>query len=426
MYQPLADRLRPQTLDDVCGQHHLLDDGKVFRRVIQSSRIPNMIFYGPSGVGKTTVAKIIAQNCKRHLHMLNGTSAGTADIKAVISEIDTLSGRNGIILYLDEIQYLNKKQQQSLLECIENGSITLIASTTENPYFYIYSALLSRCTVFEFKSISAQDIKPAIKKLLAKICKQDNIDIKINDDALDLLSSTCGGDMRKAIGALEFTLASLYTNTQEFASGTITKDMIDQVSQKSGMHYDKSDDSHYDSISALQKSIRGSDPDAAVHYLAKILEGGDMLSACRRLLVIASEDIGLAYPQAIAIVKACVDSALQLGLPEARIPLANAAILLATSPKSNSAYTAYDAAVTDLRSGKGTGIPRALQNKHYDGEDNANKGQNYLYPHSYENNWVFQQYLPDDLACKTYYEYGKNKTEQAAKQYWGKIKMKKP
>ncbi len=431
---PLADVLRPKTLKDVCGQQHILGEGKVFRRVIESGRIPNMIFYGPSGVGKTTVARIIAENSNMSLHKLNGTNAGTADIKAVISEIDTFAGRNGVILYLDEIQYLNKKQQQSLLESIENGSITLIASTTENPHFYIYSALLSRCTVFEFKALKQSDIKQGVDNALRQLncensygenaksgtCKTsgENDIITIDDDALTTLAASSGGDMRKALGALEFATAALIGEEKR----VITKEMVLQVTQKSSMHYDKSDDNHYDSISALQKSIRGSDPDAAVHYLARILEGGDMPSACRRLLVIASEDIGLAYPMAVAIVKACVDSALQLGMPEARIPLAEAAILLATAPKSNSAHIALDAAINDIRMGNSGPVPRTLQNKHYDGADAKVRGQNYKYPHDFENHWVKQQYLPDELAGVKYYEYGKNKAEQAAKAYWGNIK----
>lgn len=416
---PLADRLRPSSLGEVCGQQHLLGEGKVFRKTLESGRIPNMIFYGPSGVGKTTVARIVAENSGMRLHKLNGTSAGTADIKTVMGEIGTFQSQNGILLYLDEIQYLNKKQQQSLLECIEDGSITLIASTTENPYFYIYNALLSRSTVFEFKPLTPADIRLGIEHALAKVRAEENVEINAADVALEQLATASGGDMRKALMSLEFLLAAA-----ENVDGvkTITPEMVAQVAQRSSQRYDKSDDMHYDSISALQKSIRGSDPDAALHYLARILEGGDLLSACRRLLVIAAEDIGLAYPQAIPIVKAAVDSALQLGLPEARIPLADAAVLLATSPKSNSAYLAFDAAAADLRAGKSGPVPRQLQNKHFDGEDTAQKGQNYQYPHNFENHWVRQQYLPDVLKDAQYYEYGPNKTEQAAKAYWEKIK----
>ncbi|MEG1445950.1 MAG: replication-associated recombination protein A [Ruthenibacterium sp.] len=422
MLQPLADRLRPQTLSEVCGQQHLLGENKVFRKTVESGRIPNMIFYGPSGVGKTTVARIIAQGSGMRLHKLNGTSAGTADIKTVLSEIGTLQSQNGILLYLDEIQYLNKKQQQSLLECIEDGSVTLIASTTENPYFYIYNALLSRATVFEFKALTPTDILQGITNALQKIEQQDDVKIEAEPQALTLLSTACGGDMRKALGSLEFAVAA--AKAQDGAK-VLTLEMVQQVAQRSSQHYDKSDDAHYDAISALQKSIRGSDPDAAVHYLARILEGGDLLSACRRLLVIAAEDVGLAYPMAIPIVKACVDSALQLGLPEARLPLADAAVLLATSPKSNAAHNAINAAIADLQSGKTGDVPRQLQNKHFDGADNLQKGQHYLYPHDYENHWVKQQYLPDALKNTTYYIYGENKNEQAAKAYWDKIKNRK-
>ena len=387
MQSPLADRLRPRTLAEVCGQQHLLGPGRVFRKAIESGRVPNMIFYGPSGVGKTTVARIIAENSGMRLHKLNGTSAGTGDIKAVMAEIGTFQSRNGLLLYLDEIQYLNKKQQQSLLECMEDGTVTLIASTTENA--------------------------------LHKLEELDGVRIEAQPEALDALAAACGGDMRKALGSLEFAVAG--------AAGTdgakrLTTEAVRQVAQRSSQRYDKSDDMHYDCISALQKSIRGSDPDAAVHYLARILEAGDLLSACRRLLVIAAEDVGLAYPQAIPIVKACVDSALQLGLPEARLPLADAAVLMATAPKSNSAHNAILAAEQDLRRGKTGPVPRQLQNKHFDGEDAAQKGQNYLYPHDYPGHWVKQQYLPDALAGVRYYEYGQNKNEQAAKAYWDKIK----
>ncbi len=416
--QPLADKLRPRTLDEVCGQEHLLGEGMVFRCAISSGRIPNMIFYGPSGVGKTTIARIIAENSDMSLHKLNGTNAGTADIKAVLAEIGTFAGQSGILLYLDEIQYLNKKQQQSLLECIENGSVTLIASTTENPYFYIYNALLSRSTVFEFKPLNANDIEIGLKRALLRVNENEENKVTIDEDALSILATLSGGDMRKALSSFEFAVLA----AQNSEVKNINADMARQVAQRSAQHYDKSADMHYDSISALQKSIRGSDANAAVHYLARILEGGDMLSACRRLLVIASEDVGLAYPQAIVITKACVDSALQLGMPEARIPLAQAAVLLATAPKSNSAYCAMDSAMQDLQSGKSGEIPRSLQNKHYDGADAKVKGQFYQYPHAFENNWVKQQYLPDEIKNAEYYVYGNNKTEQAAKAYWEKIK----
>ncbi len=420
MSTPLAERLRPRTLEEVCGQQHLLAPGSVFRRTLSGGLMPNMIFYGPSGVGKTTVARILAEASNKKLFKLNGTSASTGDIKSVIASIDTLEGSGGVLLYLDEIQYLNKKQQQSLLECIEDGSVTLIASTTENPYFYVYNALLSRSTVFEFKPLTPADVLDGLRKALRRLEELDGTRLAADDEALSALAGAVGGDMRKALGCLEFAAGAAAPDADGLR--TITVDMVRQVAQRSNMHYDKSDDNHYDAISALQKSIRGSDPDAAVHYLARILVGGDLLSACRRLLVIAAEDIGLAYPQAIPIVKACVDSALQLGLPEARLPLADAAVLLATAPKSNTAHNAIIAAWADVESGKAGLVPRQLQNMHYDGADAKVKGQNYLYPHDFPNRWVDQQYLPDNLVGTTYYHYGENRTEQAAKAYWDAIK----
>lgn len=417
---PLADRMRPNTLDDMVGQRHLLAEGKALRNIIESGKIPNLIFYGPSGVGKTTLARIIAERTSMRLHKLNGTTASTADIRAVLDEVDTLAGANGILLYLDEIQYFNKKQQQTLLEHIENGNITLIASTTENPYFYVYSAILSRSTVFEFKTVDADEVVNAVRRGFAFLGEEQGRTITADDDVLMCIAQGCGGDVRKSLNAVE--LSVLATKPHENGDLTVTLDTAREVAQKSAMRYDKDGDEHYDLLSAFQKSMRGSDENAAVHYLARLLEAGDLPSVCRRLVVCAAEDVGLAYPQIIPIVKAAVDSALQVGLPEARIPLADAVILVARAPKSNSGEVAIDAALADIRAGKSGPIPRCLQNKHYDGEDAERKGQFYEYPHSYPHHWIKQQYLPDVLKDAEYYVPGENKTEQTFDDYWKNIK----
>lgn len=414
MYQPLADRIRPQTLDDVVGQQELLSPGAVLRRIIESQRIPNMIFYGPSGVGKTTVAGIIADQTSRKLYRLNATTASINDIKAIIDELDTFLAPNGALIYLDEIQYFNKKQQQSLLEFIENGRITLIASTTENPYFYVYNAILSRCTVFEFKAVPAEELERAVARAFALALEGRTVTME--EGVTAWIAHACGGDVRKALNAVELLTGGLA------AGGHVSVHDAQQVAQRSNMRYDRDGDNHYNILSALQKSIRGSDPDAALHYLARLLEAGDLISAARRILVIASEDVGLAYPQAAMIVKACVDSAFQLGLPEARIPLAEAVILMATAPKSNSAIVGIDAALADIRKGKNGEIPAHLQDAHYSGAAKLGHGTTYQYPHDYPRHWVYQQYLPDTLADRKYYEYGENKNEQAAKGYWERIK----
>ncbi len=420
---PLAQQLRPQTLDDVVGQRHLIGENKPLRNIIESGELPNMIFYGPSGVGKTTVASIIAKATDRKLCKLNGTTAGTADIKAIVAQLDTFEAPNGILLYLDEIQYFNKKQQQTLLEYIEVGSITLIASTTENPYFYVYNAILSRSTVFEFKAVDADDIVPAVRRAFDFLEHKRGMKFSVDDDAIRHISFACGGDVRKAINSVE--LCALSTKPDSDGTVKITTETAHSLTQRSSMKYDRDGDEHYDIVSAYQKSMRGSDPDAALHYLARLLNAGDLPSACRRLMVCACEDVGLAYPMIIPIVKSAVDAAMMLGLPEARIPLADAVVLVCNSPKSNSAYMGIDAAMSDIQKGKSGPIPRQLQNKHFDGEDNPNKGQFYLYPHVYENHWIYQQYLPDAIKNARYYEYGENKNEQAAKAYWDKIKKKK-
>ena len=421
MSAPLADQLRPQKIDDMVGQHHLLGNNKALRKIIESKNIPNMIFYGPSGVGKTTLASIISKETNKALYKLNGTTSSTSDIKDIISDIGTFNTQNGILLYLDEIQYLNKKQQQTLLEFIETGKITLIASTTENPYFYIYNAILSRCTVFEFKSVNAEDIKNAVRRAFNFLSHEHKKAITFSDEVVDHISRSCSGDVRKSINTVELCfLASNNENSNVY----IDIETVKQVADKNIIKYDKDGDSHYDILSAFQKSMRGSDPDAAIHYLSRLLECGDLISACRRLMVCVCEDVGLAYPQAISIVKSCVDIAFQVGLPEARIPLADAVILVCNSPKSNSAYSAINSAMSDIKLGKSGDIPRHLQNKHFDGEDNPNKGQFYKYPHDYKNSYVSQSYLPDNLKDTIYYRYGENKTEQAFKEYWSKIKGK--
>ncbi|HBJ18011.1 MAG TPA: ATPase [Clostridiales bacterium] len=418
MYQPLADLLRPQTLDEVYGQEHILGKGAVLRRLIDSGNIPNMVFYGPSGTGKTTVANIIARQTNRTLYKLNATTASTADIKEIVSQLDTFMAPNGVLLYLDEIQSFNKKQQQSLLEYIENGKITLIASTTENPYFYVFNAILSRSTVFEFKQISASAALQAVRRAVSFMEQRTALTAVPEDGALEYIASSCGGDLRKAMNAVEVLFSAGIPQ-----NGKLPLTLADakEVTQKSALRADRDGDNYYDLLSALHKSIRGSDPDAACHYLARLLEAGQMPSACRRLMCVAAEDVGLAYPQILPIVNACVDMALKLGMPEARLPLADAAVLMATSPKSNSGYLAIDAALDDVRKGKTGDFPRHLQNVHAD-TYTMEREQGYLYPHNYPNHWVKQQYLPDELVGARYYEYGPNKLEQAAKQYWDSIK----
>lgn len=421
MAAPLADRIRPQTLDDVVGQRHLLGEGKALRRIIESGMIPNMVFYGPSGVGKTTVASIIARNTNMHLCKLNGTTASTADIRDVVAQVNTLQAVNGVLLYLDEIQYFNKKQQQTLLEFIENGSITLIASTTENPYFYVYNAILSRSTVFEFKPVEREEVARAVERAFRLLAEESGLSLRLEDGVAAYIAMACGGDVRKAMNAAELCAVA----AQGGEEAVVTMALARELTQRSALRYDRSGDEHYDILSAFQKSMRGSDPDAAVHYLARLLEAGDLPSACRRLMVCACEDVGLAWPQIIPIVKAAVDAAMMVGLPEARIPLADAVILVALAPKSNSGEAAINAAMADIQKGKTGSIPRTLQNKHYDSAEVQNKGQFYQYPHDFPNHWVDQQYLPDTLLGARYYSFGENKNEQSFKAYWENIKKRR-
>ncbi len=419
MNTPLADRLRPKKIEEVAGQRHILGEGMILRRIIEQRSLPNLIFYGPSGVGKTTVARIIASECGKALRYLNATTASTADIKDIVAEIGSLEASGGILLYLDEIQYFNKKQQQILLSYIENGDITLIASTTENPYFYVYNAILSRSTVFEFKNLLKEDIEQVILRAVGILSEEKGKKIEISGEDVKKISLAAAGDVRRSLNMLELAVMIGEEKEDEIL---IDEAAVEQILSGNSVRYDREGDEHYDIISAYQKSMRGSDPDAAIYYLGRLLAAGDLPSACRRLLVCANEDVGLAYPQIIPIVKAAVDTAMTVGLPEARLPLANAVILVATSPKSVSAHDAINAAMQDIERGLTGDVPRQLQNKHFDGEGNVEKGQNYLYPHEFPNHYVRQQYLPDNLKNRRYYKFGDNKNEQKFKEYWDRIK----
>ena len=421
--KPLADLVRPTELDEVCGQEHILGKNKILDRIIKSGHISNMIFYGPPGTGKTTVANIIARKAGKRFYKLNATNASLKDIQDITKELDTFLGMNGVVLYLDEIQNFNKKQQQSLLEYIEDGRITLIASTTENPYFYIFKAILSRSTIFEFKPVGEEDIKKALDRAINLRSKEFNeISIKVTKEAIEYLAAYCNGDVRKALNGLEVALNSTKPNDDKEI--VIDLEVVKDSTQSKVMAFDMDGDAHYDILSAFQKSIRGSDADAAIHYLARLIKGGDLISICRRLQVIAAEDIGLAYPQAALIVKSLVDSARELGFPEARIPLAEATILLATSPKSNSSYVAINRALADLENMTIDDIPMHLKDAHYGGASKMGRGIEYKYPHAYENHYVKQQYLPDNIKNKVYYEYGDNKMEKTTKEYWNRVKGK--
>lgn len=415
--RPLADRMRPQSLGDVVGQEHLLGAGRVLAGILKSGSVPNMIFYGPSGTGKTTIANIAAQNSKKRFYKLNATTAALADIKAIINELDGFMGEKGALLYLDEIQNFNKKQQQSLLEFIESGRITLIASTTENPYFYIYNAILSRATIFEFLPVAAGEIKKMLARAV-EVLKGGGQKVRLLDDAAEHMAESAGGDVRKAINALE--VAALAAPPNKSGEVVINLAAAEESTQKKAMRYDR--DSHYDILSAFQKSIRGSDADAAVHYLARLVEAGDLPSICRRLMVIAAEDVGLAYPLAMSVVKSCVDAALQIGFPEARIPLAQAVLLLARAPKSNSVVKAIDAALADIKKGQIGSVPAHLRDAHYSGAKKLGRGKGYKYPHDYKNNYVAEQYLPDELVGAEYYVFGDNKIEKLSEEYWDKVK----
>ena len=421
--KPLADLVRPTELDEVCGQEHILGKNKILDRIIKSGHISNMIFYGPPGTGKTTVANIIARKAGKRFYKLNATNASLKDIQDITKELDTFLGMNGVVLYLDEIQNFNKKQQQSLLEYIEDGRITLIASTTENPYFYIFKAILSRSTIFEFKPVGEEDIKKALDRAITLRSKEFNeIYIKVTNEAIEYLAAYCNGDVRKALNGLEVALNSTKPNDDKEI--VIDLEVVKDSTQSKVIAFDMDGDAHYDILSAFQKSIRGSDADAAIHYLARLIKGGDLISICRRLQVIAAEDIGLAYPQAALIVKSLVDSARELGFPEARIPLAEATILLATSPKSNSSYVAINRALADLENMTIDDIPMHLKDAHYEGASKMGRGIEYKYPHAYENHYVKQQYLPDNIQNKVYYEYGDNKMEKTTKEYWNRVKGK--
>ena len=417
--KPLADLVRPATLDEVVGQQHLIAEESMLRKLLDVGHIPNMIFYGPSGTGKTTIANIIAKQSNKKIFKLNATEARTADIKDVIDQINTIEASNGILLYLDEIQNFNKKQQQTVLKYIESGEITLIASTTENPYFTIFGAILSRSTILEFKQLTPDDILLGLIRAFGYVNEEFMGNAATYEEAaLAYIAQMSGGDLRKGLNFLEI---AMYPNIKQ-DEFNLTLEIAKDCTQTAGFAYDKFGDVHYDTLSAFHKSLRGSDADAAIHYLARLINAGDLISICRRLLAVASEDVGLAYPQAVVITKACVDSAVQLGFPEAKLPLAQATTLLALAPKSNSTCIAVEQALADLKNGNIGDIPLHLKDSHYAGAAKLGRGVEYQYPHDYPNNYVKQQYLPDELLNRTYYNSGDNKTEKGFEQYWSALK----
>lgn len=424
MIRPLAERIRPQNFDELVGQNGIFGKNSALENLIKSSHIPNMIFYGPPGTGKTTAAQIISKQTERKFYKINATTSSLSDIKDIISQINPLITPNGILLYIDEIQYFNKKQQQSLLEFMENGKITVIASTTENPYFYIFGAILSRAQVFEFKQVSKNDIKKAVINAVKFLEKEQKINIIISPQTIDRIASMVNGDVRKAINTLEICFFSCNNDQEDVTLDNL--EILEKLEENSFTGYNRTGDDHYDLLSAFQKSIRGSDPDAAIYYLAQLLEKGELINICRRLLICACEDIGLAYPSVIPIIKSLTDIATQVGLPEARIPLADAVITASLSPKSNSAYKSINSAYHDIKSGLNYDVPRHLKSVHCD-DSNTNKQniKKYLYPHEYKNHWVKQQYLPDEIKNKKYYYPQDNKNESAFKEYREKITKSK-
>lgn len=398
--KPLAFRMRPESIDEIIGQEHLVGKGKMIERMVKARHLSSMILYGPPGIGKTSIATAIAGSTNTAFRKLNAVVNNKKDME-IVAEEAKMSGK--VILILDEVHRLDKAKQDFLLPYLEDGKIILIGATTSNPYHAINPAIRSRCQIFELKPLQADDIKKALNRALQDKKKGlAKYRAEVADDALDHFASSCAGDVRSALNALELAVISSEPDDE----GIIRIDLktAEECLQKKSFVHDKDGDAHYDVLSAFQKSIRGSDVNAALHYLGRLIEAGDLISINRRLLVIAYEDIGLASPQAGARTLAAIEATERLGLPEARIPLANAVIELCLSPKSNSAYKALDAALADIRSGKSGEVPDHLKDAHYKGAGKLGRGIDYKYPHDYENGWVKQQYLPDSLKKKKYYE----------------------